>query len=43
MTMFELSDFDITGSLREWDIVDQLKKLTPELVLGGPKSTDYTT
>jgi L-proline amide hydrolase len=32
--MFGLSDFDITGSLRDWNIREQLKKLMPEVAPG---------
>lgn len=34
-TMYGLSDFDVTGSLKDWSIEGQLKKLTPEVVPGG--------
>lgn len=35
MTMFGLSDFDVTGSLRCWSIEDKLKNLTVGTVPGG--------
>jgi proline-specific peptidase len=35
MTMFGLSDVDITGSLRTWNMEEDLKKLTAEAVPGG--------
>ena len=34
MAIFGLSDFDITGSLRDWNIKDQLKKVAPEVAPG---------
>lgn len=35
MTMFGLSDFNVTGSLRTLSLEDDLKKLTAEVVAGG--------
>lgn len=35
MTMFGLSDFNVTGSLRTLSLEDDLKKLTTEVVPGG--------
>jgi proline-specific peptidase len=35
ITMFGLSDFNVTGSLKTWSIVKELKNLTTELVPGG--------
>jgi proline-specific peptidase len=35
MTMFGLSDFNVTGSLRTLSLEDDLKKLTAEVVPGG--------
>jgi hypothetical protein len=36
MTLYGgMSDFDVTGSLRDWSIEEELKNLTPETVPGG--------
>jgi len=35
MTMFGPSDFDVTGSLKNWGVDEDLKILTPEVVPGG--------
>lgn len=35
MTMFGLSDFNVSGSLKDWSIEKDLKKLIPEVVPGG--------
>jgi proline-specific peptidase len=35
MTMFGPSDYDVKGSLRDWGVEGELKKLTPEVVPGG--------